>query len=41
MFVSEDGQDKIAIKFHDADKYLIGEDGNEVPVTRMQVKVPK
>ena len=40
-FVSEEGQDEIQIKFHDAEKYLIGEDGLEVPVTEVKVKVPK
>lgn len=27
--------------FHDADKYLIGEDGLKVPVTEVKIKMPK
>lgn len=41
MFVSEDAKDQIGIEFHDADKYLIGEDGLSVPVTKVTVAIPK
>lgn len=29
------------VRFLDAEKYLIGEDGLKVPVTEVKVKVPK
>jgi hypothetical protein len=31
----------MGITFHDADKYLIGEDGLKVPVTDVKIKMPK
>lgn len=40
-FVSEEGLDEMQVKFHDAEKYLMGEDGLKVPITEVKVKVPK
>jgi hypothetical protein len=40
-FVSNENADEMGIKFHDADKYLIGEDGLKVPVTDVKIKMPK
>ena len=40
-FVSNEIADDLRIKFHDADKYLIGEDGLTVPITEVKIKMPK
>jgi hypothetical protein len=40
-FVSNEIADDLNIKFHDADKYLIGEDGLTVPITEVKIKMPK
>jgi hypothetical protein len=39
-FISEGGDDKLHIEFHEADKYLVGEDGLTVPITSVAVGLP-